>query len=198
MVRVGVFPAAASDVIVSGDTMLIGLISERPAIERLDGIRYRKMSPKRKHGRLQFFLARKLDDQGGAFGETVPEWHCKVGQVDGTDSVLVPDVAWVNDERLGALSNDDAEIPPFAPDICIEIRSPGDDLTVLKRKIARYLATGAILALDVAPRERTVTAHTHQTVRAFRIGDRFVNDAAPWFSFEVSELFAAAERKRST
>jgi len=177
--------------------MRISLISERPPIERLDGERHRKVSPKQTHGRLQYFLTRALDDQGKAFGVVVPEWHCKVGQVDGTDSVLVPDVAWVSDDRLDPLSDVDAEIPPFSPDITIEIRSPGDDLDFLHNKLTRYLRTGAVLAIDVAPRERTVTAHTHATVTTFRDGDRFFSDVAPWFSFDVTELFAAAERKRS-
>jgi len=176
--------------------MLKDLLSDRPEIELFDGVRYRKMSPKRRHGRLQLFLARTLDDRGGAFGEVVPEWRCKVGRADGTQTVFVPDVAWVSDDRLALLSDEDAEAPPFSPDIAIEIRSPGDDLEYLARKVARYLATGAVLVLDVDPEARTVVAHTGNHVTTFRDGEEFASNAAAWLSFDVSALFAAAERKR--
>lgn len=176
--------------------MLTTLLSESPEIELFDGVRHRKMSPKRTHGRLQYLLSRTLDDGGGSFGEVVSEWRCKAGRVDGTQTVLVPDVAWVSDRRLSALSDADAETPPFSPDIAIEIRSPGDDLTFLAKKIARYLATGAVLVLDVDPDTRAVVAHTDTTVATFADGSIFASEAAPWFSFDVTRLFDAATRKR--
>ena len=176
--------------------LLVGLLSDQPEIEVLDGIRHRKMTPKRIHGRIQAFFTRQLEDQGGSLGETVPEWRCSVGKADGTDSLFVPDVAWVSDLRMAELSDDDAEQPPFAPDVVIEVRSPDDDLKYLRHKIQRYLANGALLALDVDPRHRLVHVHTAAGCRTLREGDHFADEAVPWFGFDVSAIFAAADRHR--
>ena len=95
------------------------------------------------------------------------------------------------------LTDDEAEEPPFSPDVTVEVRSPGDDLEYLSRKIARYLATGTVLVLDVDPRERTVTAYSAQGVNIFREGDRCETSAVEWFSFDVTALFTAAQRRGS-
>ncbi len=177
--------------------MLRDLLSDRPAIEFLDGVAHPKVSPKRTHGRLQFLLARLLDDQGGANGEVVPEWRCKIGSDDAEPTSFVPDVAWVSDSRLALLSDEEAEAPPFSPDVAIEIRSPGDDLAYLSRKIACYLATGSLLVLDVDPLRRAVTAHCADGVIVFGDGEQLKTKPVTWFSFDVATLFKAAQRRGS-
>lgn len=167
-----------------------------PEIEYLDGRAYPKMSPRRTHGRLQLFLASLLEVQGGAFGQAVPEWRCAVGEVDQSDTIFVPDVAWAGNERLERLSDEDTEIPPFAPDIAIEIRSPGENLGFLRTKIERYLRTGSSLVLDVDPKRHQVVAHSAAGEQTFALGDRFDSDAFPWFTFEVTALFASAARPK--
>ncbi|MBV8488902.1 MAG: Uma2 family endonuclease, partial [Candidatus Eremiobacteraeota bacterium] len=107
-----------------------------------------------------------------------------------------PDVAWASDERLSALSDEDAEIPPFAPEIVVEVRSPRDDLKYLRQKIERCLATGAVLVLDVNPKRHEIIAHTHTSTQVFSEDETFATDAVPWFSFGLRALFAAAERHR--
>jgi Uma2 family endonuclease len=171
-------------------------LSDEPEIEYLDGVAHSKMSPKRRHGRLQLYISRLLEDQGGAFGETVPGWRCNIGAADGTETRFVRDVAWSSDERLAALSDEEVEEPPFAPDIVVEIRSPGDGATFLRRKIARYLSTGARLVLDVDPTPKTIAAHNAAGVQILHEGERFASETFTWLSIDVTLLFSAARRHK--
>jgi Uma2 family endonuclease len=108
--------------------------------------------------------------------------------------VFVPDVAFVSRERLKTLRGVDLEEPPFSPDIAVEVRSPDDNLSYLADKIARYLATGSILVLDVDPKTRTIHAHASSGIRTFSAEDRFAHDAVHWLQFDVSEIFAELDQ----
>ncbi|MHB8590820.1 MAG: Uma2 family endonuclease, partial [Vulcanimicrobiaceae bacterium] len=94
------------------------------------------------------------------------------------------------------LSDEEADEPPFAPDIAAEVRSPSQRLDLLARKIARYLATGATIVLDVDPMKRTIVAHTVRETRTYDADARFAHPALPWLDFEVAELFADIEIPR--
>jgi Uma2 family endonuclease len=91
---------------------------------------------------------------------------------------------------LRALSAVDREEPPFSPDIAVEIWSPTNDRRYLDMKIARYLATGALLVLDVDPYARTIVAHDGSGIRTYKTGELFEHSALPWLRFEVAEAFA--------
>lgn len=82
------------------------------------------------------------------------------------------------------------EEPPFSPDIAVEVWSPTNDRHYLDQKIARYLATGAVLVLDVDPYARTIVAHDSSAVRTYIIGETFAHPAVPWLRFDVAEAFA--------
>ena len=79
--------------------------------------------------------------------------------------------------------------PPVAPDIAVEVWSPTNDRAFLDRKIAKCLATGSLLVLDVDPRARTIVAHAADGVRTFDHGERFEHAAVPWLAFDVAEAF---------
>ncbi len=171
--------------------ILTQLISERPHIEYYDDRAYPKMSPKRRHGSVQGVCFGVLRRCGRSLGQTATEWRFYMpGLVKGRTE-LVPDVSFVTFDRLRPLSEDEREKPRFAPDIAVEIRSPGDDLAFLATKIAAYLQRGGIVAFDVDPIARTVVAHfADGRVIALAASDRFADDAVPWLGFEVAELFA--------
>ena len=92
--------------------------------------------------------------------------------------------------RLRALSAADREQPPFSPDVVVEVWSPTNDRRYLDVKIARYLATGALLVLDVDPYARRIVAHDASGVCTYESGEQFENAAAPWLGFPVAEAFA--------
>ncbi len=167
--------------------ILRSVLSERPAVEYCDGRRYPKMSPKFNHGRLQFAFSRMLWQRGGDRGAVASEWRCNLSERDS----YVPDVSYVSYDRLRPLTDEQRETPTFPPDVAVEIRSPGDDLAYLARKIAGYLAHGTTGACDVDPGERTLTAHfADGRVVALASGDRFADDVVPWLAFDLAELFS--------
>lgn len=160
-----------------------------PEIEYLDGHPYPKVSPKFTHALVQGALLRVLGQLAEGRGVVVPELRLDPGAIDGSNTEFVPDVAYLSYERLRALSGEAREKPPFSPDIAAEVRSPSDSLGYLAQKVARYLATGSILVLDIDPAKRRITAHALDDVRTFESGEMFAHPAAPWLTFEVNALF---------
>lgn len=102
--------------------------------------------------------------------------------------MLVPDIAYISTERLEPLIGEDSEYPPFAPDIAVEIRSPGESGQLRADKIARYLVTGALVVLDVDPLHRAVTAHCNGEVRAYDEHAHFNHPLIPWHTFNVATV----------
>ncbi len=72
-------------------------------------------------------------------------------------TVRGPDVAFISKDRLPA------EIPvswwPFAPDLAIEVVSPGKTLSELHEKIFEYFEAGTRQVWVVEPRTRSVTVY---------------------------------------
>lgn len=163
---------------------------DKPAIEYLDGRPHRKMSPKAAHAFVQGAFVRLLYRLGSEFGKCLPELHCRLGYVDGTNTVFVPDVAFITNERWNALPADQRQEPPFAPDVVVEVRSPGENGELRRRKIARYLSTGATLVLDVDPATRTIHVHESGNVRRLDAEATFKDPRYPWLVFDIAEVFA--------
>lgn len=66
-----------------------------------------------------------------------------------------PDLAWVLRECLDALTPDEAErFLPLCPDFVLELRSPSDRLSPLKRKMQEYIDNGAQLGWLLDPKNR--------------------------------------------
>jgi hypothetical protein len=99
----------------------------------------------------------------------------------------------VSFERLRAIPEKQREEPPFAPDIAVEVRSPSDNLTFLRRKIERYLQAGSVLVLIADPDKRTIVAHDSGGVRNYGVGDRFAHPAVPCVA-QADAIAAAASR----
>jgi Uma2 family endonuclease len=159
-------------------------------IERLDGQDYPKVSPKAAHSLVQAALISLLRSLAAERGKVLPEMRCRVGAVDGTNSHLVPDIAVITAERWRSLRTPpDREEPPFAPDIAIEIRSPGQSAKLRARKIARYLATGSFVVLDVDPSARVIEAHSAEAVSRFSDAQRFGDPHFTWLQFDVADVF---------
>jgi Uma2 family endonuclease len=133
---------------------------DKPYIEFVHGRRERKMSPKRTHGLLQGRLYRALDDWAAGRGEVMTELRCFFLRSDGSPSSLVPDVAYMSFERMPRDQAEDArERPRIAPDIAVEIWSPGDRRRTIEEKIALYLDNGCRLVILAHPKRRTIEFH---------------------------------------
>lgn len=172
---------------------IANLLSDGTSIELLDGERRRKVSPRSSHSVVQGLLFSILQRCGSGLGIGGTEWDFRVGAVDGSVSLLVPDVAFVSFERLALLPRDQRERPPIAPDAAIEIWSPSNERAFMDGKIRKYLACGSSLVLDVDPRTRTIEAYSKNGVTAFECGQNFESEALSWLRFPVADAFIGLE-----
>jgi Uma2 family endonuclease len=68
-----------------------------------------------------------------------------------------PDAAWVELSRWQALTPEQRrKFPPIAPDFVIELRSPTDDLELLRAKMLEYMDAGVRLGWMFNPQDQQV------------------------------------------
>ena len=107
------------------------------------------------------------------------------------DTVRAPDVAFVAGERLGT---EEASLgfPEMAPDLAVEVVSPGDSTAAVQDKIRDWLAAGTQTVWVAYPDTRSVTVHRHgQQAEVLRDTDVLEGDPVlPDFAVRVRELFA--------
>lgn len=175
---------------------MLSVWSDKPEVEYLDGQPYSKVSPKRTHALVQAAFIRVLDRCAADLGEYGPEWRFYIGAVDRTHTEFVPDIGFISYERLDELTDVQAEDPPCAPDLAIEVRSPSSKSAYIRKKIERYLETGATMVLDVDPASRTIHAHTCEGAREYSETDTFAHPLLPWLHFEISEVFPKPRQRR--
>ena len=106
------------------------------------------------------------------------------------DTVRAPDVAFVAQARVDAVGVPDG-FWPGAPDVAIEVVSPGDSYSDLQEKALEWLVAGARLVLVVDPRRRTVTAYrAPERIVELSAGQMLdASDGVPGWSIPVEELF---------
>jgi len=172
------------------------VVYDSPEIEWIAGRPVAKVSPRRRHGLLQSRLLTAIAHAAGSRGDTLPEWRFHLADSPEGRTTFVPDVAFVSYERLRALSDEEAEEPPFAPDIAVEVRSPFDREKNIIAKAELYLRNGSTLVLDIDPDTPCIHAYaTSESTREFkeqlfRPGEAFTHPAIPWLRFDVAPLFA--------
>ncbi len=105
------------------------------------------------------------------------------------DTVRAPDCAFVRADRLPS------PLPktylPFAPDLAVEVNSPGDRPQAVREKVAQWLDAGALTVWVLDPRSRTVAVYRPGAEpRIFRSGDYLEGeDVVPGFRVEVESLW---------
>ncbi len=162
----------------------------KPPFEIVDGRLERKMSPRRRHQVLEKRWVAAFDAWAAGRGEGLTEWrHTFTAPGKGFAS-LVPDVAYASFETLERLGPRAAEAPPQAPEVAVEILSPGESRRVLDWKVEAYLAAGARVVFVVDPPRRTVVAHAPDGVSRFGPGEIVSHPALPGFAFPVDAMFA--------
>lgn len=165
---------------------------DKPEIEWLDGRPHPKVSPKLTHGVIQLAIAATLREWARGRGLVATEWRFHLPKAGRRITSFVPDVAYVSFERLGTLSNEEREEPPFAPNVAVEVRSRADRPQYIAEKIAVYLEAGSSLVLDVDPARRVI-AHDGSGELTFGSDDIFTHVALPGFSLDLAALFAEAQ-----
>lgn len=171
-------------------------------LERLpdDGFRYelvdgevRKMTPAgNEHGRIAALVTASLV-QHVLVNRLGSVYAAETGfrLASDPDTVRAPDAAFVSQARLDAVGSV-AGYWPGAPDLAVEVVSPGDRYGEVAEKVAAWLAAGTQMVVVVEPPPRTVVVHRADGVtRTLREGDVLEGGAVvPGWKVPVAELFA--------
>jgi len=171
----------------------------KPATEWVNGRALQKVSPQERHARAQGRMMAALSvwaDNTGA-GRVGTEWEFRVTPPHEATRPLVPDVAFLSYDRLAYEEDDAAQIPYMAPNVAIEVASPGDRSIDIDEKVRVYLAAGASLVLLIDPREQTFTTHDGEGVRHFSRHETFKHPALPTFAIEVASVFEKPKPRKA-
>ncbi len=105
------------------------------------------------------------------------------------DTVRAPDVGFVAKARLTFAASE--KYIPVAPDLAVEIMSPGDSATEINDKVLEYLQAGTRLIWVVYPTSKTVTVYKSvNDVQIVRLDGVLSGDAVlPGFSLPVRDIF---------
>lgn len=105
------------------------------------------------------------------------------------DTVRAPDVAFVRKERLPA--PEPAGFPDFAPDLAVEILSPGDRPGELLSKVADWLTAGTRLVWVIDPERRIARVFRADGSEASIPQGQALDgeDVIPGFVLELDPLF---------
>ncbi len=111
------------------------------------------------------------------------------------DSVLGADAAFISHGRLSTAENFEKYFP-FAPDLAVEVLSPGNTRREMEEKIAMYFAAGSRAVWVFDPKKRTAAVYTSPSeVRVFSEGDAFDGGAVlPGFTLDLAKLFAVGKK----
>jgi Uma2 family endonuclease len=107
------------------------------------------------------------------------------------DTVRAPDVAFVSAERIEAAGRV-LGYRSGAPDLAVEVLSPGNTKREMAEKIDEYFAAGARLVWVVSPKLKTVTVYRSLTdiVMLTEKDTLDGGEVVPGFHIPVAEIFA--------
>lgn len=106
------------------------------------------------------------------------------------DTVRAPDVAFIRQSRIPAEGIPDG-FWPFAPDLAVEVLSPGDTYDEVQTKVTAWLAAGTKIVWVVSPVRHTITVHTSPSeAHTLAEGDVLkAEDCLPGFECPVAAIF---------
>ena len=165
-----------------------------------DGFRYelvrgelRQMDPAgsahgRKAVRITWRLAQHVDEN--RLG-TVYAAETRVKLATDPDTVRAPDVAFVSRARVEAIGEVEG-FWPEAPDLAIEVISPGDSYSDVEEKVFDWLDAGTKMVVVINPRQRSATVYKSQSdITVLAEADVLAGeDVVPGFELAVREIFA--------
>ena len=110
-----------------------------------------------------------------------------------------PDVAWVRNDRLDALTEEEwQKFLPLCPDFVLELRSPSDAMGALQKKMEEYRENGAQLGWLLDPVSKRV--HVYRPGAAVEVLDNPASVAGEpvlrGFVLDVLQIWAVMERKK--
>jgi Uma2 family endonuclease len=107
------------------------------------------------------------------------------------DTVRGAGITFVSKKRLGTVGKVEGFFPG-APDLAVEVISPGDTYTEVEEKVSEYLESGTLLVWIVNPRRKTITVYRSMNdITILTEKDALEGELViPGFSCQVSDVFA--------
>jgi Uma2 family endonuclease len=152
----------------------LSLPEGEPYHELMNGEAIPQVSPKRFHCGIQKALLFLLDPWTENRGFFYQEWAVILTR-QGQDWVPIPDLLYVSYNRLAADWPEDGPCP-VAPELVIEIISPGQTFGEMIEKAADYLSAGVLRVWVVDPKARSITVFMPNAVPVTYRGDRPLTD----------------------
>lgn len=105
-------------------------------------------------------------------------------------TVRAPDAAFVRSERLAA-AGDIAGYFPGAPDLAVEVVSPGDRFADVEEKVFAWLDAGARMVVVINPAKRTATVYRSRTAIVVLTEEETIDggDVVPGWTMRVGDAF---------
>jgi Uma2 family endonuclease len=156
------------------------LPEEKPYLQYWDGVVVQKAVPKRKHGRLQYRILRRVVPHAqAAGGDAWPEAHIWFAG----HGYLVPDVVYYAPGK--AQGDDERSLPPT---LAVEIRSPDETMTEQRAKCRLMRENGVDVCWLIDPARRV--AETFEGVLDGEPVNVLESVFLPGFTLSLDELFA--------
>jgi Uma2 family endonuclease len=164
-------------------------IDERPYREYIDGRIETKMSPQKKHGRLEKRLIGHVDafSEPRDLGEAFPELRCTFA-----GRSIIPDVAFLHYEHIELGEAGEILDPTLRPpDIHVEIVSPEQSVGKCQKELVFSTAKGCPLGWLIDPSRKTVEVHRpgRKPERVAADGILEGDSVLPGYRLPVAELF---------
>jgi len=104
------------------------------------------------------------------------------------DTVRAPDVAFIRHARRG---NPSEAFYEGAPDLAVEVLSPGDTVFEVEEKVTEWLRSGCSMVWVVNPKQRSVTVRQARgAVHVLTEADTLEGgELLPGFAVRVTEIF---------
>lgn len=111
------------------------------------------------------------------------------------DQVRIPDASFLSWDKFPDRELPHEPVPAIAPDLAVEILSPGNTEAEMQRKLHDYFTAGVRLVWYIDPRTRTARSYTAED-RCAELGNQDVlsgGEVLPGFELSLKELFAKAQ-----
>ena len=111
------------------------------------------------------------------------------------DLVRIPDICFIDWDRLPGRRRSTSRVPRLAPNLAIEILSRSNTPGEMARKRRDYFGAGVELVWEIDPEDRSVVDYTSAGATALGPADSLDGGTVlPGFTLAVAELFAELDR----
>ncbi len=153
--------------------------------ELIDGVAVAKVSPKYFHAKSTLHLVRILDRWSDGKGRLGIEWAIDLHE----DFTPVPDLSYISFDRLPITWQENAACP-VAPELAIEIISPGQTFGQMIQKASIYLDNNVLRVWIIDPSTQSLTVFYPDAAPITYTSEQPIADPIfPELSIITSQLF---------